>query len=282
MSEAVFRIGAGQGAVDVGISAQLFLIAGPCVIESEGHCVEIAERLRDIGRRVGVGVLFKASFDKANRSSISSFRGPGLEAGLEILARVREKSGLPVVTDVHEAAQAEAVAKVADCLQVPAFLCRQTDLLCACARTAKPVNVKKGQFVSPAEMKNVVDKINACGNEKILLTERGTFFGYNRLVNDMTAIEGMKQLGYPVVFDATHSTQCPGGLGNASAGNPEMSPVLAKAAIAAGANGLFLEVHTDPKKAKSDAACVVPMEWVEPLLRVSRSIFEIVRNSDGE
>jgi 2-dehydro-3-deoxyphosphooctonate aldolase (KDO 8-P synthase) len=277
MSDAVFKIGTGDGAVEVGLSAGLFLIAGPCVIESQGHCVEIAERLRDIGGRVGVGVVFKASFDKANRSSISSFRGPGMEAGLEILARVREKTGLAVVTDVHEAGQAEAVGEVADCLQVPAFLCRQTDLLCACAKTGKPVNVKKGQFVSPAEMKNVVEKITACGNEKIMLTERGTFFGYNRLVNDMTAIEGMKELGYPVVFDATHSTQSPGGLGNASAGSPEMAPVLAKAAVAAGANGLFLEVHTEPKKAKSDAACVMPIEWVEPLVSVCKRIFEIVR-----
>ena len=200
-----------------------------------------------------------------------------MEAGLEILARVRKKTELPIVTDVHEAGQAEAVGEVADCLQVPAFLCRQTDLLCACAKTGKPVNVKKGQFVSPAEMKNVVEKITACGNNKIMLTERGTFFGYNRLVNDMTAIESMKQLGVPVVFDATHSTQCPGGLGDASAGNPEMAPLLAKAAVAAGANGLFLEVHTEPKKAKSDAACVMPIEWVEEVLRVCKSIFEIVR-----
>ncbi len=253
------------------------MMAGPCVIESEGHCVEIAERLREISRRVGVGVVFKASFDKANRSSISSFRGPGLEAGLEILASVRKKTGLPIVTDVHESGQAEAVGEVADCLQVPAFLCRQTDLLCACARTGKPVNVKKGQFVSPGEMRNVVEKIAACGNEKIMLTERGTFFGYNRLVNDMTAIEIMKRVGVPVVFDATHSTQCPGGLGKGSDGHPEMAPILAKAAVAAGANGLFLEVHTEPKKAKSDAACVMPLEWVEELLKTCKRIFEIVR-----
>ena len=277
MSERVFKIGKGEGAVEVGLGGELFLIAGPCVIESEGHCVEIAERLVEIRERVGVGVVFKASFDKANRSSISSFRGPGMEAGLEILARVREKTGLPIVTDVHEAGQAEAVGEVADCLQVPAFLCRQTDLLCACARTAKPMNVKKGQFVSPAEMRNVVEKITACGNQKILLTERGTFFGYNRLVNDMTAIEIMKRLGAPVVFDATHSTQCPGGLGKASDGNAEMAPVLAKAAVAAGANGLFIEVHTKPKKAKSDAACVMPIEWVEELLKTCKRIFDIVR-----
>ena len=183
---------------------------------------------------------------------------------------------MPVMTDVHEPAQADVAAEVVDCLQVPAFLCRQTDLLCACARTDKPVNIKKGQFLSPAEMKNVVEKIRACNNEKIILTERGTFFGYNRLVNDMTAIETMKQLDCPVVFDATHSTQQPGGLGNASAGRREMAPILAKSAVAAGANGLFIEVHTDPEKAKSDAACIMPIGWLEDLLSVCKEIFEIV------
>ena len=176
----------------------------------------------------------------------------------------------------------QEVATVVDVMQTPAFLCRQTDLLCACARTGKPVNVKKGQFLSPVEMKNVVDKIRACKNKKIMLTERGTFFGYNRLVNDMTAIDSMKKLGCPVIFDATHSTQQPGGLGNASAGRREMAPILAKAAIAAGANGLFIEVHTEPEKAKSDAACIMPINWLEELLTVCKQIFEIVngKNSD--
>jgi len=229
-----------------------------------------------------VGIIFKASFDKANRSSLRSFRGPGLQRGLEILAEVRRRTNLPVMTDVHEPAQASLVGEVVDCLQIPAFLCRQTDLLCACARTGKPVNVKKGQFLSPGEMKNVVDKICACKNKKIMLTERGTFFGYNRLVNDMTAIDSMKKLGFPVIFDATHSTQQPGGLGNASAGRREMAPILAKAAIAAGANGLFIEVHTEPEKAKSDAACIMPINWLEELLTVCKQIFEIVngKNSD--
>ncbi len=273
-----FKIGGkGSGSVEVGLDAPLFLMAGPCVIESKDICLDIADKLSTIGQKVSVPVIFKASFDKANRSSISSFRGPGLEEGLEILGAVRDKSDLPVMTDVHEAGQATAVGKVVDCLQVPAFLCRQTDLLCACGQTGKPVNVKKGQFLSPAEMKNVVDKIRTCGNEKIMLTERGTFFGYNRLVNDMTAIEAMKQLGCPVVFDATHSVQQPGGLGSESAGRREMAPVLAKAAIGAGANGLFLEVHTDPKKAKSDAACVMPIDWLEDLLKVCKEIFEIIR-----
>jgi len=265
------------GQVEIGLDAPLFVMAGPCVIESETCCLDIANRLVDIGAKTNVGIIFKASFDKANRSSLHSFRGPGLEKGLEILAAVRKDTGLPVMTDVHEPAQAAVAGKVVDCLQVPAFLCRQTDLLCACGRTGKPVNVKKGQFLSPAEMKNVVEKIRACGNEKIILTERGTFFGYNRLVNDMTSIEIMKRLGYPVVFDATHSTQRPGGLGDASAGRPEMAPVLAKAAIAAGANGLFIEVHTDPEKAKSDAGSIMPIEWLEDLLKVCKKIFEIVR-----
>ena len=264
------------GDVEIGLDTPLFAMAGPCVIESETCCLEIANRLVDISQKTNVGMIFKASFDKANRSSISSFRGPGLERGLEILTKVRRQTDLPVMTDVHESAQVPAVSEVVDCLQVPAFLCRQTDLLCACGQTDKPVNIKKGQFISPDEMKNVVEKISACDNEKIILTERGTFFGYNRLVNDMTSIEIMKRLGCPVVFDATHSTQQPGGLGDASAGRPEMAPVLARAAIAAGANGLFIEVHTEPEKAKSDAGSMIPIGWLEDLLKVCRQIFEIV------
>jgi 2-dehydro-3-deoxyphosphooctonate aldolase (KDO 8-P synthase) len=263
--------------IEVGLDAPLFVMAGPCVIESKRICLDIAERLVEIAQATGVPIIFKASFDKANRSSISSFRGPGLEKGLDILAAVRRRTNLPITTDVHEPAQAQAVADVVDCIQVPAFLCRQTDLLCACARTGKPVNVKKGQFISPDEMKNVVEKLLACGGNKILLTERGTFFGYNRLVNDMTAIETMKNLGVPVVFDATHSTQQPGGLGNATAGRREMAPVLARAATAAGANGLFLEVHTDPDNARSDATTIMPIDWLEDLLRVCKEIFNIVR-----
>jgi len=263
--------------VEIGLDAPLFVMAGPCVIEGRDICLNIANRLVEIGSRVGVGIIFKASFDKANRSSLHSFRGPGLEKGLEILAAVRKETGLPVMTDVHEPPQAALVSEVVDCLQVPAFLCRQTDLLCACGRTGKPVNIKKGQFLSPAEMKNVVQKVQDCDNEKIILTERGTFFGYNRLVNDMTAIDTMKKLRFPVVFDATHSTQQPGGLGNASAGRREMAPILAKAAIAAGANGLFIEVHTRPNKAKSDAASIMPIDWLEELLGVCKKIFQIVR-----
>ncbi len=263
------------GSINVGLKAPMFLIAGPCVIETKQICLDIANRLADISSRTGIGVIYKASFDKANRSSGSSFRGPGLGKGLEILAAVRDKVKLPVMTDVHLPWQAEKVAKVVDALQIPAFLCRQTDLLCACAETGKPVNVKKGQFLSPEEMTNVVEKIRSCGNDKIMLTERGTFFGYNRLVNDMTGISIMKGLGCPVVFDATHSTQQPGGLGNATGGRRQFAPILAKAAIAAGANALFLEVHTNPRQAKSDSAVVMPIEWVEELLTDCRKIFEI-------
>ena len=286
MSKVNFRIGDGSSKgglsavanqVEVGLDAPLFVMAGPCVIESKDTCLDIANRLVEIARRTDVGMIFKASFDKANRSSISSFRGPGLQEGLKILAAVRRETNLPVMTDVHQPSQAAVAGEIVDCLQVPAFLCRQTDLLCACGQTGKPVNIKKGQFLSPGEMKNVVEKLHTCGNDKVILTERGTFFGYNRLVNDMTAIETMKKLGCPVVFDATHSTQEPGGLGNASAGRREMAPILARAAIAAGANGLFIEVHTEPEKAKSDAASIMPIDWLEDLIKVCKEIFGIVR-----
>jgi len=264
------------GDVAVGLDTPLFFMAGPCVIESEDGCLRIAERLVQVSERTGAGIIFKASFDKANRSSISSYRGPGPAKGMEILAKVRAASGLPVMTDVHEPAQAAEVAETADCLQIPAFLCRQTDLLCACAETGKPVSVKKGQFLSPGEMENVVLKIRACKNDKVILTERGTFFGYNRLVNDMTGIAVMQQLGCPVVFDATHSTQQPGGLGAASGGRREMAPLLARAAVAAGANGVFLEVHPEPEKALSDAASMLPLDWLEDLVRVCNGIFGVV------
>jgi 2-dehydro-3-deoxyphosphooctonate aldolase (KDO 8-P synthase) len=264
------------GKVEIGLNAPLFIMAGPCVIESETCCLDIAKRLVDIGEKTDVGIIFKASFDKANRTSLNSFRGPGIGKGLDILSTVRQKTSLPIMTDVHEPSQASVAAKVVDCLQIPAFLCRQTDLLCACAQTGKPVNIKKGQFLSPEEMKNAADKIRTCGNDKIMLTERGTFFGYHRLVNDMTAIEEMKKLGYPVIFDATHSTQQPGVLGNASAGKREMAPILARASVAAGANGLFIEVHTEPEKSKSDAACIMPIDWLEDLLKVCKKIFNLI------
>lgn len=266
------------GSVKIGLAEELFVIAGPCVIESDSVCLQIAAELVKIRESTGIPFLFKASFDKANRSSIDSFRGPGLQKGLDILQQVRRKTGLPIVTDIHEPSQAEAVGEIADCLQIPAFLCRQTDLLVACGKTQKPVNVKKGQFVSPDEMKNAVEKIQSTGNQRILLTERGTFFGYNRLVNDMTSIPAMQNLGCPVVFDATHSTQRPGGLGRASAGRRELAPLLARSAIAAGANGLFMEVHPNPQEALCDAECMLPIDQVEPLVRACQSIFKIVHN----
>ncbi len=283
MSIKSFKIGSlgSKGVVEVGLNAPMFLIAGPCVIETKQICLDIAHHLADISANTGIGIIYKASFDKANRSSVSSFRGPGLQKGLEILAAVRAKFNLPVMTDVHLPEQAEKVAKVVDSLQIPAFLCRQTDLLCACAETGKPINVKKGQFISPEEMSNVIDKIRSCGNHKIMLTERGTFFGYNRLVNDMTAINIMKSLGCPVVFDATHSSQQPGALGSVTGGKRHFAPILAKAAVAAGANALFLEVHTNPQKAKSDSAVVMPIEWVEKLLKDCKKIFEIASGADN-
>ncbi len=272
MNESSFNI----GPVSVGLNQPLFFMAGPCVIEDLDNCLEIAEHLVKTTQHTGVPSIFKASFDKANRSSLTSFRGPGLDKGLEILNAVREKTGLAVMTDVHETSQAKPVGKVVDCLQIPAFLCRQTDLLVACANTGKPVSVKKGQFLSPQEMTNVVEKLKASGNDQIMLTERGTFFGYNRLVNDMTGIAQMKAMGCPVIFDATHSTQQPGGLGKTSAGSPDMAPLLARAAVAAGANGLFLEVHPRPAEAKSDAACVLPLDHLETVVAQCKRVFDVI------
>jgi 2-dehydro-3-deoxyphosphooctonate aldolase (KDO 8-P synthase) len=264
------------GTIKAGLGGDFFIIAGPCVIEEEGICFEVAQFLAGLQKETGVKCVFKASFDKANRTSIDSFRGPGMAKGLALLDRIRAKTGLPILTDVHETEQAGPVGEVVDCMQIPAFLCRQTDLLVACGNTGKPVNIKKGQFVSPDEMKNAVGKMRAVGNEKVLLTERGTFFGYNRLVNDMTSIHAMQGLGCPVVFDATHSTQRPGGLGNASAGSPELAPILAKAAVAAGANAVFMEIHPEPAKALCDAASMLPLKEVTGLVKTCKRIFEIV------
>ena len=252
---------------------QLFVIAGPCVIESLDLCLRVAEHVSKVCEKLGIRYVFKASFDKANRSSGGSFRGPGIEDGLAALATVKDRLGLPILTDIHESAQAAEAAHVVDVLQVPAFLARQTDLLQACGRTGRTINVKKGQFMSPAEMKNVIDKIAAVGNENVLLCERGTFFGYNRLVNDFTGLADMRSLGRPVVFDVTHSTQQPAGQGTQSGGNPKYSPLLARAAVASGAvDGLFLECHPDPRNAKSDAATMLGLDEVEPLLSACAKI----------
>jgi 2-dehydro-3-deoxyphosphooctonate aldolase (KDO 8-P synthase) len=239
----------------------LLLIAGPCVIESQQLCIDIAGRVKETCARLGIAYVFKASFDKANRSSIKNFRGQGMEAGLEVLQQVRRQIGVPVLTDVHESAQCPAVGRAVDILQIPAFLCRQTDLLVAAAQTGKPVNVKKGQFMSPAEMAHAAEKVRQAGNPDVLLTERGTFFGYNRLVNDFTAIPQMKAFGggTPVIMDATHSTQFPGGLNGASGGQRQYVPLLARCGIVAGVDGLFIETHPEPEQAASDAATMLAL-----------------------
>jgi 2-dehydro-3-deoxyphosphooctonate aldolase (KDO 8-P synthase) len=255
----------------------LFVIAGPCVIESLDNCLMIGSRVKQICEKLGITYIFKASFDKANRSSNSSFRGPGMDEGLKILDRVKRELGVPVLTDVHETDQPQIAAKVVDVLQVPAFLARQTDLLHACGKTGKAINIKKGQFMSPQEMATAVEKVKSTGNSRVMLTERGTFFGYNRLVNDFTGIAVMKSFNVPVVFDVTHSTQQPAGLGTQSGGNPQYSPLLARAAVAAGVDGLFLECHPDPKNAKSDAATMLNLNDVEPLLTQCKQIAEIRR-----
>ena len=253
-----YRCGRGQ---------PLLVIAGPCVIESEELTLSIAGRLKQIAAELDVPLVFKASFDKANRTSVTSYRGPGLERGLAILRRVKESTGLPVTTDIHESQQAAPVAEVCDLLQVPAFLARQTDLLLAAAATGRPVHVKKGQWLAPRDMKNVVDKLEAGGCRHVLLGERGTFFGYGRLVNDMQAIPQMQALGVPVIFDATHSVQEPGGLGTATGGNRAMIEPLARAAVALGVDGLFLETHPDPEAAPSDGPNMVPLDEFAGLLR---------------
>lgn len=255
---------------------RLFVIAGPCVIESRDLCLRIAEHLKSVCDPLGVDYIFKASFDKANRSSGSSFRGPGLEGGLAILSEIKNTFGIPVLTDIHETNQAEPAAAIVDVLQVPAFLARQTDLLQSCGRTGRTVNVKKGQFMSPQEMGNAVEKIRATGNNSIWLCERGTFFGYNRLVNDFTGLVEMKRLGCPVVFDITHSTQMPAAQGNQSGGNPQYSPLLARAAIASGCvDGLFLECHPEPQRAKSDAATMLSLGSIQDLLIQCVEIFHL-------
>lgn len=255
----------------------LFVLAGPCVIESAEHTLRLARQIQKIAEAKQTPLVFKASFDKANRTSIHSFRGPGMKEGLEVLAAVRREVGVPVVTDIHEAGQAEAVAEVVDLLQIPAFLCRQTDLLVAAARTGKPVNVKKGQFLAPWDMKHVVKKLEEAGAEKILLTERGTSFGYNNLVADMRSLVEMGKLGRPVIFDATHSVQTPGGAGDKSGGAPEFIGPLVRAAVAVGVAGVFMEVHDRPSEAKSDGANALALERLPKMLDAIRLMEEARR-----
>jgi 2-dehydro-3-deoxyphosphooctonate aldolase (KDO 8-P synthase) len=264
------------GKLILGTTHPLVLVAGPCVIEDESTTVAIARELVQISQRLQMPFIFKASYDKANRTSPGSYRGPGLEKGLDLLDFIRNRFQVPVLSDVHQLTEIEPASKVLDILQIPAFLCRQTDLLTAAARTGLTVNIKKGQFLSPSDMRYAVEKVAAAGNENILLTERGTTFGYNNLVVDFRAIPIMGLLGYPVIFDATHSVQLPGGGGRVSGGNREFVPVLAKAAVAAGANGIFLEVHFEPDKALCDGPNSWPLGQLEPLLRSLLAIHQAV------
>ncbi len=266
------------GPIRIGRGQPLALIAGPCVIESRDHTLRLADAIARVCRQLDIPYVFKASYDKANRTSIHSFRGPGLADGLAVLAEVRRELGVPVLSDIHLPQQAEPAGRVLDCVQVPAFLCRQTDLLIAAAATGKCVNVKKGQFMAPEEMGNVADKLRSAGNDNVLLTERGTFFGYNRLVNDMTAIPRMQQFA-PVVFDATHSCQQPGGAGIQTGGQRRFAPTLALAAVAAGADAVFMEVHDDPDHAKSDPATVWPLDQLAGLLERVRKVADA--SADG-
>ncbi|MBT8144709.1 MAG: 3-deoxy-8-phosphooctulonate synthase [Gammaproteobacteria bacterium] len=261
----------------IGLDQPLFVIAGPCVVESEQLAIDTAGRLHEITSRLGINFIFKSSYDKANRSSIGSYRGPGIDAGLQVLANVREQVGVPVLTDVHEDTPLADVAAVVDVMQTPAFLCRQTNFIVNVASQGKPVNIKKGQFLSPWEMGNVVDKARSTGNEQILVCERGFSFGYNNLVSDMRSLAIMRDSGSPVVFDATHSVQLPGGRGDASGGQREFIPVLARAAVAAGISGLFAETHPDPANALSDGPNAWPLQYMESLLTTLAAIDRAVK-----
>lgn len=265
------------GSVTLGSGHPLAFILGPCVIESETHALELAHALHEIVARVGVPCIFKASYDKANRTSLSSFRGPGLDSGLRTLAKVKERTSLPLLTDIHEPSQAARAAEVVDVLQIPAFLCRQTDLLVAAAKTGRPVNVKKGQFLAPGDMRHVIAKLTESGARDVLVTERGTSFGYNNLVVDMRALPMLRTLGHPVVFDVTHSLQLPGGGEGVTAGLAQYIEPLARAGVAAGVDGIFMEVHEQPSRARSDAANALPLSRLEPLLRDLVELDRIVK-----
>ncbi len=261
----------------VGAGGPLLLIAGPCVIESEELAIEVATRVKTIAARLGLPYIFKASYDKANRTSIRSFRGPGLDAGLSALARVKHETGVPILTDVHEPAQAERAAAVADVLQIPAFLCRQTDLIVAAAKTGRVVNIKKGQFLAPRDLRHAIEKVTSTGNERVLLTERGTSFGYNNLVVDMRGLPMLRELGYPVIFDVTHSLQLPGAGQDRTAGLAEYIEPLASAGVAARVDGVFLEVHPEPSRAMSDADNALRLDSLERLLQRLTRIDAVVK-----
>ena len=267
------------GPVSFGTGHPLAFILGPCVIESTQHAIDTAVALKEIAGRVGVPLVFKASFDKANRTSIASYRGPGLEDGLRVLAKVKERTGLAILTDIHDPSQAEPAARVADILQIPAFLSRQTDLIVAAARTGKVINVKKGQFLAPMDMKHVIAKVTASGNHLVIVTERGATFGYNNLVVDPRAFPMLRELGYPVVFDVTHSLQLPGAGDGMTAGLAEYIEPMAQAGVAAGVDAVFMEVHEEPSRAKSDAANALRLDGLEPLLRRLVALDKIVKNA---
>ena len=267
------------GPVAIGGGHPLALIAGPCVIESESHATMIAEAMATIASRCGIPFIFKASYDKANRTSMKSFRGPGLEDGLKVLARIKQRLGVPILTDIHEANQAGPVAEVADVLQIPAFLSRQTDLIVAAAKTGRTINLKKGQFLAPADMKHAIEKVTESGNSQVFVTERGFTFGYNNLVVDMRAFPMLRNLGWPVVYDATHSLQLPGGGDGVTAGQAEYIEPLAAAAVAAGIDGLFVEVHDNPPRAKSDAQNALKLDRVEPLIRHLMKLDAVTRDA---
>ena len=267
------------GSVSFGSGHPLAFVLGPCVIESESHAIDTAIALKEIASRVGVPVVFKASFDKANRTSIKSFRGPGLKDGLRVLGLVRERTALPILTDIHDPAQAAPAAEVADVLQIPAFLSRQTDLIVAAAKTGRAINVKKGQFLAPADMKHVIAKVTDSGNSKVLVTERGVSFGYNNLVVDPRAFPMLRALGYPVVFDVTHSLQLPGAGDGVTAGQAEYIEPMAQAGVGAGVDGVFMEVHEEPSRARSDAANALRLDRLEPLLRRLVALDKIVRHA---
>ena len=269
------------GNIEIGAGRPLAVIAGPCVIESRESALKHASLLKEAADRVGVPYIFKSSYDKANRSSVDSYRGPGLGKGLEILAEVKKKTGVPILTDVHEREQVASVREVADVLQIPAFLCRQTDFVVAVAQSGKVVNVKKGQFLAPWDIGNIVDKILSANNDQILLTERGASFGYNNLVSDMRSLVVMRELGYPVVFDATHSLQLPGGLGKASGGERKYIGPLARAGVAVGVDALFMEVHENPDQALSDGPNSLPLGEFEGVLRIVKEIDGILKRELG-
>jgi 2-dehydro-3-deoxyphosphooctonate aldolase (KDO 8-P synthase) len=269
------------GSITVGAGHPLALIGGPCAIEGESFMLDVATRLRDIAAKAGVPFIFKSSYDKANRTSIHSYRGPGLQKGLDILQKIKDTLGVPVLSDVHAVEEVKPAAEVLDVLQIPAFLCRQTDLVVAAAQTGKPVNVKKGQFLAPWDTKNIVEKVRSVGNDQVLLTERGATFGYNNLVADMRSLVVMRGFEVPVVFDATHSVQLPGGAGTASSGQREFVPHLARAAVATGCDALFMEIHPDPDKAPSDGPNMLRLEDLPALLAQITQIDRIVRNSKG-